>query len=68
MPQTRKMSLDELKTYARFARVRFDFTEIEQKLQQGSVLELVSSTFQDAGPDYTAVKLDGRVIAHMDGF
>lgn len=68
MPHTRKMSLDELKTYAMFTGKRLDFTEIEQKLQQGSVLELVSSTFQDAGPDYTTVKLDGRVIAHMDGF
>ena len=68
MPRYRNIRLSEAKAYATFAGSKLDFDAIAREVEAGKTLELVESSFKDPGPDYTEIRLDGKVLVHVAGY
>ena len=69
MATRRPMTVTEYKNFIRFGcKDPMPADEVQRKVEAGSTLVKVESSFTDPGDDYCAVELDGQQIAYVPGY
>ena len=68
MPCRKDATLHDAEMFNSFHMLRIDIEELKRSLVQGSRLELEESEFEDPGPDYVALFLDGKRVGYWPGY
>lgn len=71
MAKTTEITLERLQKESIFEKVdevRWPLEKLKKMVAEGAKVELIESSFEDAGPDYTMVRVGGMQIAYWPGY